>query len=158
MIHIKKLDVFAFIQPIFIDYDMNIVTDRVGSELAKTSYAWKTMIGKGIHASFGTDCPVESFNTMPNIYSAVTRKNVTQKEKRVYLPDEKINMHDAIYAYTAAGAYASGEKKIKGTISAGKLADFILLDKDLFNLTSDEEILNTHVIETYVDGEKVYHI
>lgn len=154
----KKLNVLAFIQPIFIDYDMNIVTDRVGSELAKTSYAWKTMMDKGIHASFGTDCPVETFNTMPNIYSAVTRKNVTKKEKRVYLPDEKMNMYDAIYAYTAAGAYASGEEKIKGTISAGKLADFILLDKDLFNLTSDEEILNTHVIETYIDGKKVYHI
>ena len=152
----KELDVLAFIQPIFIDYDMNIVSDRVGEELAKTSYAWKTMIDKGIYASFGTDCPVESFNTMPNIYSAVTRKNLTGDEKKVYLPEEKVSMNKAINAYTVEGAYASGEEEIKGTISVGKLADFILLDKDLFNLCCDEEILDTHVVETYVDGNMVY--
>lgn len=153
----KDLDVLAFIQPIFIDYDMNIVADRVGNNLAETSYAWKTMIDKGIHASFGTDCPVESFDTMPNIYSAVTRKNLTGNEKKVYLPAEKMSMHEAIKAYTLEGAYASGEEDVKGTISAGKLADFILLDRDLFNLTSDEEILDTQVIETYVGGKNVYY-
>ena len=152
----RELDVLAFIQPIFIDYDMNIVSERVGEELDKTSYAWKTMIDKGIHASFGTDCPVESFNTMPNIYSAVTRKNINGENKKIYLPNEKMSMQEAIYAYTFEGAYASGEENLKGTISAGKLADFIVLDKDLFNLCCDEEILDTHVAETYVDGQLVY--
>lgn len=152
----KELDVLAFVQPIFIDYDMNIVADRVGNDMAQTSYAWKTMIDKGIHVSFGTDCPVESFNTMPNIYSAVTRKNISGDEKKVYLADEKVSMYEAIRAYTFEGAYASVEEDIKGTISPGKLADFIILDKDLFNLANDEEILDTHVVETYVDGKKVY--
>jgi len=151
-----ELDVLAFIQPIFIDYDMNIVYDRAGEELSATSYAWKTMIDKGIYASFGTDCPVESFNTMPNIYSAVARKNITGTEEKIYLPNESLSMYEAINAYTVEGAYASGEEQIKGTISVGKLADFILLDKDLFNLCSDEEILDTNVIETYVDGKMVY--
>lgn len=152
----KELNVLAFIQPIFIDYDMNIVADRVGNDMAQTSYAWKTMLDKGIHASFGTDCPVETFNTMPNIYSAVTRKNISGDEKKIYLADEKMSMFEAIRAYTFEGAYASGEENIKGTISPGKLADFIVLDRDLFNLSSDEEILDTHVVETYVDGKKVY--
>jgi predicted amidohydrolase YtcJ len=153
---IRELNVMTFIQPIFIDYDMHIVHDRVGNALAETSYAWKTMIDKGIHVSLGTDCPVESLNTMPNIYTAVTRKNVTGEEKKVYLPNEKLTMDEALKAYTIEGAYASGEEHIKGSITEGKLADFILLDKDLYNLTSDEEILNTKVIETYVDGESVY--
>lgn len=152
----RELDVLAFIQPIFIDNDMNIVTNRVGSKLASTSYAWKTMLDNGIHASFGTDCPVESFNTMPNIYSAVTRKNLTRGKKNIFLPGEKMSMHDAIKAYTIEGAYASGEEEIKGTIEAGKLADFIVLDRDLFNLSSEEEILDTHVVETYIGGKKVY--
>lgn len=151
-----ELDVLAFIQPIFIDYDMNIIYDRVGGELAATSYAWKTMIEKGIHASFGTDCPVETFNTMPNIYSAVTRKNITGTDKHIYLPNEKMSMNEAINAYTVEGAHASGEELIKGTITVGKLADFILLDKDLFSLDTDEDILDTSVIETYVDGKMVY--
>ena len=152
----KELDVLALVQPIFIDYDMNIVYDRVGKELASTSYAWKTMIDRGIHVSFGTDCPVESFNTMNNIYCAVTRKNITGEQKKTYLPNEKLSMNEAIKAYTLAGAYASGEENIKGTITPGKLADFILLDRDLFNLTSEEEILDTRVLETYVGGKKVY--
>lgn len=154
----KELNVLAFIQPIFIDYDMNIVYDRVGNNLANSSYAWNTMIDKGIHASFGTDCPVESFKTMPNIYSAVTRKNITGSEKKAYLLNEKLSMERAIKAYTIEGAYASGEEHTKGSISSGKLADFILLDKDLFNLNSEEEILDTHVVETYVSGKKVYSI
>jgi len=153
---IKKLNVITFIQPIFIDYDMTIVYDRVGNALSETSYAWKTMIDKGIHASFGTDCPVEKFDTMPNIYTAVTRKNVTGEEKRVYLPNQKLSIDEALKAYTIEGAYASGEEHIKGSITAGKLADFILLNKDLYNLADDEEILNTKVIETYVNGESVY--
>ncbi len=152
----KKLNVLALVQPIFIDYDMNIVRNRVGDELAETSYAWQTMLNKGIHVSFGTDCPVESLDTMPNIYTAVTRKNINGNEKKTYLENEKMSMYDALRAYTLEGAYASGEEKIKGTIAKGKLADFILLDKDLFNLKNDEEILSTRVVETYVDGKKVY--
>ena len=98
------------------------------------------MIDKGIHASMGTDSPVEPFDTMPNIYSAVTRKNITGEDKQVYLPDERINMEEAIYAYTVEGAYASGEEDIKGTITVGKFADFIILNRNLFDLDCDEEI------------------
>lgn len=152
----KDLDVLAFVQPIFIDYDMNIINERVGEELANSSYAWKTMIKKGIHVSFGTDCPVEPPSTMPNIYSAVTRKNITGDKKRMFLENEKITMKEAIYAYTAEGAYASGEEELKGSISPGKLADFIVLDTDLFNLKDEEDILETRVVKTYIDGELVY--
>ena len=153
---IKELNVITYIQPIFIDYDMNIVYDRVGKNLADTSYAWKTMIDKGIHASFGTDCPVERFDTMPNIYTAVTRKGITGENIKVYLPNEKLSMDEALKAYTIEGAYASGEESIKGSISVGKLADFILLNKDLYNLSDNEEILSTQIIETYIDGKSVY--
>lgn len=153
---IRNLKVLTLVQPIFIDYDMNIVESRVGAELTETSYAWKTMTDKGIHTSFGTDCPVESFNTMQNLYTAVTRKNLTGKEKKIFLPKEKMSMEEALKAYTIEGAYASGEEQIKGSIAAGKLADFIVLDKDLFNLNNEEEILETKVVETYFDGELVY--
>lgn len=152
----KELDALALIQPIFLDYDSHIVEARVGKELASTSYGWKTMIDLGVHASFGTDCPVESFATMPNIYAAVTRKNITGKEKAVFCPEECVSMEEAIYAYTVEGAYASAEEEVKGAIAAGMLADFIVLDQDLFSLTDQEEILNTRVLRTYVDGQLVY--
>ena len=153
---IQKLNVLTYVQPIFVDFDMYIVYERVGKELAETSYAWKSMIDKGIHTSLGTDCPVERFDTMPNIYLAVERKNTIREDKKVYLPNEKLTIDEALKAYTIEGAYASGEEHIKGSITKGKLADFILLNKDLYNLTDNEEILNTKVLETYVDGELVY--
>lgn len=150
-----KLHALAYVQPIFIDYDMNIVADRVGKETASTSYAWKTMIDLGVPVSFGTDCPVESFNTMPNIYTAVSRKNVTG-DRREFLPEQKVSMHKAIRAYTVEGAYATNEEDKKGAITAGMLADFIVLSRDLFRRGSDEEILETQVLKTYVDGKLEY--
>lgn len=154
----RDLDVLAFVQPIFIDYDMNIVESRVGAELAGTSYAWKSMLDKGIHMSFGTDCPVEKFNTMPNIYSAVTRRNITTDSvgKKVYLPDEALSMEEAIRAYTLESAYAAGQENERGSISVKKVADFIVLDRNLFHLDSVEDILNTNVIRTYINGTLVY--
>lgn len=152
---IAELNVQVLAQPIFIDYDMNIVEPRVGAGLAATSYAWRSMADMGIHVSFGSDCPVESFNTMPNIYSAVTRKNITG-DRRAYLPEQSMDMERAIRSYTAEGAYATNEENKKGTITAGKLADFIVLDRDLFNLGDEEEILRTKVLETYVGGKLEY--
>ncbi|MCI2058488.1 MAG: amidohydrolase [Oscillibacter sp.] len=154
----RELDVLAFIQPIFIDYDMNIVDSRVGPALAATSYAWKSMQDLGVHASFGTDCPVEKFNTMPNIYSAVTRKNLTRDAvgEKTYLPGQRMSMERAIRAYTVESAYAAGQERERGSITAGKTADFIVLDHDLFHLASDEDILKTRVLRTYVKGTSVY--
>lgn len=150
-----ELNVQALVQPIFIDYDMSIVESRVGRELAKTSYSWRSMDDLGISVSFGSDCPVEPFATMPNIYTAVTRKNITG-DRGTYLPGQKMTMERAIRAYTAGSAYAAGEEDIKGTISAGKLADFIILDRDLFSLRDPEEILEAKVLETYVGGKREY--
>ena len=153
---IRDLDILTYIQPIFVDYDMNIVENRVGKKLAESSYAWKTIIDKGIHASYGTDCPVESFRTMDNLYLAVARKNITGAEKRVHQEKERVSMEEAIYAYTVEGAYASSEEDVKGSIAAGMLADFIVLDRDLYNLENEEQILDTKVLQTYVDGKLIY--
>ncbi|MGI6719534.1 MAG: amidohydrolase [Anaerovoracaceae bacterium] len=149
----KELDVVAYIQPVFIDYDMNIIYDRVGRELAETSYAWKAYKDLGIHHPFGTDCPVEPFDPFKGIYCAVTRKGF--KSDQPYVPGQALSVEEAVYAYTAEGAYASGHECIKGKIKEGFLADFAVLDKDLFSI-SPEEILETSVDLTYVDGECVF--
>ncbi|MDR1271397.1 MAG: amidohydrolase [Clostridiales Family XIII bacterium] len=153
---IQGLKAITLIQPIFIDYDMNMAESRVGPELVATSYAWKTMMDMGIHASFGTDSPVEPFDPMRNIYCAVTQQNITGEGKRVFLPAQKVSMDEAVRAYTFESAYASGEEGIKGTIAAGKLADFVVLDHDLFDLESYEDILDTKVLATVFDGKAVY--
>lgn len=150
----RTLDVLAFVQPIFIDYDMNICADRIGENLTHTSYAFRTLFENG-HLSFGTDCPVEKFDTMPNLYCAVTRKNVTGQDKRAFLPQEAMTVEQAVKAYTIEGAYASGEEDIKGTITPGKLADFVVLDRNIFEI-DPEEILEAQVLQTWVEGEKQY--
>lgn len=148
----KELDVIAYIQPVFIDYDMNIIYERVGRELAESSYVWKDYKELGIHHPFGTDCPVESFDPFLGLYCAVTRKGF--HSDRVYLPEQAMTMEEAIDAYTAEGAYASGHEQVKGRIRAGMLADFAVLDRDLFSVPP-EEILKTKVLMTYVGGECV---
>jgi len=149
----RDLDVVAHIQPIFIDYDMHIVKDRVGDELASTSYAWNTMKKMGICHPFGTDSPVTPFDTMPNIYTAVSRRDL--RGRGPYLPEEALTVEEAVYAYTAEPAYACGEENIRGKIKAGMLADMVVLDRDIFELPH-EEILKTKVVATYIGGEKVY--
>lgn len=149
----KELDVIAYIQPVFIDYDMHIVFDRVGKELGDTSYAWKDLIESGVHAPFGTDCPVEHFAPMRGIYCAVT--GCDTKGNGPAWPQQILSREQALYGYTAAGAYASRDEEVKGMVKAGMLADFILVDSDLLTC-EDSEILDAKVLRTYVGGEKVF--
>lgn len=77
-----KGNITAYIQPVFIDTDMEIAEERLGKERVASSYAWKTMLDKGIHVSGGSDSPVVSFNIMENIYFAVTSKNIKGLQKK----------------------------------------------------------------------------
>ena len=134
---------------------MYIVRDCIGEELEKTSYAWKTMMDLGLHVTFGSDAPVISFNVMEGIYSAVTRKDLSGKPDSGWLPQQKISVYDAVYAYTMGGAYASYDEGRKGSIRNGKYADFAVLDRDIFKIPEDE-IKDVSVIMTVLNGKEVY--
>ncbi|NLY72217.1 MAG: amidohydrolase [Tissierellia bacterium] len=149
----KSLEVGVFAQPIFINYDMHIVYDRVAKSLAETSYAWKSFINAGVVCAYGSDAPVESFNTMPNIFSAVTRKSLSGEGP--FLSNEKVSLEESIEAYTVNGAIMSYEEDIKGRIKEGYLADFIILDGLLSNIC-EEALRNIKVKKTFFGGELVY--
>ena len=151
----RDSNVIAFVQPIFLHYDLHIVADRVGDELASTSYAFNTMEELGIHTAYGTDAPVEDLKPFECIYCAVTRKDLTGNPSNGYYPNECVSIEKAIERYTIGSAYASSEEDIKGTLEVGKLADLVVVDKDLFTI-DDDEIKNTHVVLTMVGGEVVY--
>ncbi len=151
----KKLNVLAHVQPIFIDYDMHIVESRIGSNRMKTTYAWNTMLSEGVHLAFGSDCPVEPLDIMPNIYSAVTRKNLKGQPENGWIPSEKLDVLTVLKAFTIWSAYASGEDDIKGSIEVGKLADFAILDRNPLTVQPDD-ILNIQVLQTWVDGKLAY--
>ncbi len=149
----KDLDVIAYIQPVFIDYDMHIVFDRVGKALGDTSYAWKTLIESGVQSPFGTDCPVEKFDPFRGIYCAATGKDT--KGNGPAWPQQILSRQQALYGYTAAGAYGSFDETVKGKIKAGMYADFITVDTDLLTC-ADEDILKARVTSTYINGNCVF--
>lgn len=152
---IKDLGILVSAQPVFLDYDMHIVEDRAGKELARTSYAFGTLKRSGVHISFGTDCPVEECAPLPNIYYAVTRCDKNGYPAGGFVPSEKIDIYDAVDCATIESAYMQFMEDRKGRIKKGYLADMVVLDKDIF--TCDPmEIKDIGVDMTIVGGEVAY--
>ncbi len=150
----KELDLHAYVQSIFLDYDINIVEDRIGKERAKTTYNFKTLMNNGTKVSNGSDCPVELPNVLNGIQCAVTRMTL-DGTKGPFLKEEALSIEEAIQSYTIMAAHGSFEENNKGSIECGKCADFVVLDRNL--LTSDAEtIKDINVLETYVNGKCVY--
>ena len=148
-----KMGLHIYAQSIFLDYDIRIVEDRVGPELAATSYSWKTLKDLGTTVSNGTDCPVELPFALGGIQCAVTR--CTLNGEGPYLPHEAFSVAEALDSYTSAGAYASFEEKIKGRIEPGMLADFVILGEDPFEV-DPHSIKDIPVVATWLGGNQVY--
>jgi predicted amidohydrolase YtcJ len=105
--------------------------------------------------AFGTDYPVEPVTPFRGIYAAVTRKS--EDGKRQYFPEQKITIDQAIAAYTTGSAFAEFAEKEKGTLERGKLADFVVLDRDIRSIPP-VEILGTKVLRTVVGGKTAYQV
>ncbi len=147
--------VLIMYQPVFLDYDMQIVEARCGRELASTSYAFATAEKLGIPVSYGTDAPVEDCNPMRNIYHAVTRRDGTGKPCFGFFPAECVELEDALDAYTVGSAYNEFKESKKGRIKPGFLADMVVLDTDIFRC--DRGAIYGVVPEmTVIGGEVVY--
>lgn len=151
----KDINAMAYIQPIFLDYDWSMVSDRVGKNREKYSYNWKTMIDMGIHASMGSDAPVETFNVMKGIYEAVTRKDLKGNPEGGWLREQALTVEESIYGYTMEGAYASFEESIKGSLEEGKLADIVVLSGNPYTVDPNE-IKDIEAEMTIIDGRIVY--
>lgn len=146
----KKMNVMAYVQPIFLDYDAHIVYDRVG-KLADTSYNWKTMMDLDLRISFGSDAPVDSADPIQGIHCAVTRTGLNGLPKEGYLKEQSISVYNAIYNYTVESAFASYEEDIKGKILPDYLADLVVIDGPIFN-----DVLSSKVNMTIVNGQIKY--
>jgi predicted amidohydrolase YtcJ len=152
---IKKNNILAYIQPIFIAADSKIVEKRVGKERMKYSYNWKTLQDSSVVLTFSSDSPVESPNPYENIYCAVTRKDLSKKPESEFLSEQKLTVIESIKAYTINSAYASYEENIKGSLEVGKLADFAVLSDNIFEINSDR-IKDISCVMTVKGGEIVF--
>lgn len=150
----RENNIVAYIQPIFLDYDLHIVEDRVGARYSET-YAFNTMKEREIKLCGGSDAPVVHFNPFENIYCAVTRKDLSGYPETGFLPAERLSLVDALKLFTIDSAYSSFEEEIKGSLEIGKLADMIVLDRDIFTIDEDD-IKDIKVDMTVVDGKIVF--
>lgn len=146
----KKLNVLAYVQPIFLDYDLHIVKERVGESLAGTSYAWHTMETLDIPIAFGSDAPVETPDPIKGIHCAVKRQDLHYRPKEGYLGHEKVSVFNAVRHYTVDGAYTSYDTN-KGMLLGGYVADLVVLNGNIF-----EDILDSRVHMTIFNGRIVF--
>ena len=148
------MELHIYAQTIFIDYDSRIVRERVGDKLAESSYNWKTLMHRSLSVSNGTDSPVERPDALRGIQCAVTRRSIGSNDTP-YLPSQAFSVKEALDSYTINGAEGSFEEGVKGTIKAGMLADFVVLEENPFECDV-ESIHSINVKATYLGGNCVY--
>lgn len=135
--------------------DMLVAEDRIGTERIKGAYAWRTIIDKGSIIINGTDAPVELVNPYHSLYAAVTRKDRLGDPPEGWHPDQCMTREEALRSYTSWGAYGEFNEDLKGTLEVGKLADFVVLDRD-YMTCPEEDIKDIQALLTVSGGEVVY--
>lgn len=151
----SDLNIIASMQPYHAIDDGRWAENLIGKERIRTTYAFKSLIDANTTLVFGSDWPVAPASPLYGIYAAVTRQTLDNKNPNGWIPEQKINLEQALLAYTRNAAYSSFDEKIKGTLEEGKLADFVVLSEDLTKIES-EKIKDVIVLQTYVGGKKVF--
>ncbi|HJP60343.1 MAG TPA: amidohydrolase [Gemmatimonadaceae bacterium] len=150
-----QLGVIASMQPYHAIDDGRWAEKVIGHERAKTTYAFRSLRETGARLAFGSDWPVAPATPLEGIYAAVTRRTLDDKNPSGWIPEQKISVEDALRAYTLDAAYATFEEKDKGSIAANKLADIVIVDRDLTRIPA-ETIRDARIDYTIVGGRVVY--
>ena len=152
---LAPLNVIASMQPYHAIDDGRWAEKYLGPERIKTTYAFKSLLDANAKVAFGSDWPVAPADPMMGIYAAVTRRTLDDKFPDGWVPEQKITVEQALTAYTITGAYASFEEGIKGSLEPGKLADFVVLERDITSI-DPREIGQVKVVRTVVGGKTVF--
>ena len=150
-----RFNIIPSVQPTHATSDMYWAEQRLGPQRVKGAYAYKQLLDQNKWIPLGTDFPVEDISPFKTFCAAVFRVDAKGFPEGGYHAENALTREEALRGMTIWAAKSNFEEKEKGSLEKGKLADFVILDKDL--LTSDAPgVLNTSVIATYVGGEKVY--
>jgi hypothetical protein len=152
---LAKAGVIAAMQPTHATSDMPWAEERLGAERVVGAYAWRKVLTAGGRLALGSDFPVEDVNPFYGIYSAITRQDHDGHPPGGWTPSEKLTLAEAVRGFTIEGAFAAFEEETRGTIEAGKWADFTIVDGD-FASAPASAIWKTKVRYTIVNGEVVY--
>ncbi|HVD62169.1 MAG TPA: amidohydrolase [Gemmatimonadaceae bacterium] len=151
----KKLGVIPSMQASHQTSDMRWAEARVGPQRIRGAYAWRTLLNTGVIIPNGSDFPVEEVNPLISFHSAVTRQDATNWPAGGWYPDQVMTREEALKSMTIWPAYAAFQEKEMGSLSNGKYADFVVLDRDIMKVPGSE-ILKTRVLSTWIGGKRVY--
>jgi predicted amidohydrolase YtcJ len=147
----REMGVIASMQGIHCTSDAPFVEKRLGTERARTgAYPWRSLLDAGVVIANGTDAPVEDISAIESFYASVTRKRADTGME--FFPEQRMTRVEAINSYTLGNAFAAFEEEDKGSLEVGKLADLVVLSKDL-EKCADAEVLDAEILMTIVGGE-----
>ncbi len=151
----NTLNIIASVQPYHAIDDGRWAEKVIGPERIKSTYAFRALLDVGAKLAFGSDWFVAPADPILSIYAAVTRRTLDDKNPEGWVPEQKITVEEALKAYTIDGAYATFEDQIKGSLKKGKLADFVVLDKDITKI-DPVSIPSVKILSTVLGGKEVY--
>ena len=150
----SELGILPSMQAIHATSDKNMAQNRLGEIRIQGAYAWRKLIDAGARIANGSDFPVESPNPFWGLHAAVTRQDRDGEPNGGWFPEERMTVKEAFASFTIDAAYAGHQEDLIGSLEAGKKADFIFLDRDIFTIP-EGEIWKTQATETWVNGIKV---
>src|SRR5215472_4934850 len=150
-----QLHVIASVQPYHAIDDGRFAESHIGHDRASRTYAFRTFLDHGVRLAFGTDWEVAPLDPMLTVYAAVTRATLDGKNPNGWFAEQKLSVAETIEAYTMGSAYAEFQEKEKGSITAAKLADMVLLSDDIFSI-APEKIRDVGVLKTFIGGRLVF--
>ena len=150
-----RLDVIASMQPWHAIDDGRWAETVIGAARCRTTYAVRSLLDSGARLAFGSDWFVAPASPLEGIYAAVTRRTLDGAHPDGWVPAEKISVEEALRAYTTGAAYAAFQERETGSLETGKLADFVLVDRDITRIPP-VEIRDARVLMTVVGGSAVY--
>ena len=131
------------------------MVDKACGKRGRWAYAFRDLLDAGTVLAFGSDCPVASPNPFLGIHAAVTRQKYDGTPEGGWYPSQKLSVVEAVWGYTMGAAIATGQENAQGSLTPGKLADLIVLDQDIFEI-SPAQIHTTKVVMTVFDGKIVF--
>ncbi|MFL5603624.1 MAG: amidohydrolase [Gemmatimonadaceae bacterium] len=150
-----RLGVIPSMQATHQTSDMRWAEARVGPQRIRGAYAWRSLLNTGVVIPNGTDFPVEEVNPLLTFHAAVTRQDPTNWPAGGWYPEQKMTRQEALLSMTLWPAYAGFQESILGSLTPGKYADFVVLDRDIMSVP-DTEILAARVMSTWIGGKRVY--
>ena len=150
-----ELGVIASVQPTHATSDMPWAGERLGADRLRGAYAWRRLVDAGVRLALGSDFPVERVDPLLGFHAAVTRQDADDMPAGGWYGNQTLTRAEALRGFTLDAAYAGFMEDEVGSIEPGKRADWVVLSQDLMTVPP-EEILETEVVATYVDGRAVY--